>query len=139
MAYHFNMKDWTPFQEIDFSDAKVFMYSVDTRDFNCTPMYEKPEKDLNLPTLLKYKDRFFHTPESVKEILTRLFEESGGKKEWRNLSLCGDGARYSNGWELKYLRIHRTEHGLVICDRHHYALNRAVLNSNIDNRYLNAH
>jgi len=121
--------DWKFYTDIDFNDESVKMYSIDTRDFHCAVMTEavEPDKeDFDLKKLIKYPDRFFFTADEVVETLARLYNESGGKKEWRMLSLTGDGERYTANWQIKYIRIHRTEHGLLMCNNHHYALNKEI-------------
>lgn len=71
---------------------------------------------------------FFHTPEEVVELLTRLFNESGGNIKWRSLYIDHPQMNY---W-LKYIRIYRTDLGLVICNRDNYALRKEILKSKVN-------
>ena len=112
--------NWTHFKEIDFADEKIQQYHIDTRDFHCITHFEKSEKSPILHSLMKYKDDFFYSAEEVKNLLTRYFEESGGEKKWRCLYVEG-----INDW-FKYIRIHRTEHGLLVCSRDNYALRKSL-------------
>lgn len=121
--------DWKFYTDIDFNDKSVKMYSIDTRDFHCAIMTEeipKDKEDFDLKKLVKYPNRFFFTAEEVTQTLRRLYEESGGKKEWRMLSLKGEGEKYTSNWQIKYIRIHRTEHGLLMCNNRHYALHKDI-------------
>lgn len=130
--------EWIFFKEIDFTDTKVKAFHIDTRDFHCITS-EEGTKDISFSKIEKYPERFFYTPAEVVEILTRLFNESGGNVEWRYLSFEGEGAKHSEGWQCKYLRIHRHEKGLVIFNNQQYALNKEILKCKINEEYLNAH
>ena len=118
---------WKPFAEVDFSDEKILQYHIDTRDFHCNCFEEKADKAPCLSTLKKYGDRFFFTAEEVKGMVSRYYEESGGEKDWRLLALEGDSS--DDYWRMKYIRIFRTEFGLVVCDIRFIAIRREVLNS----------
>lgn len=125
-----NTDEWLFYTEIDFSDKKILQYHIDTRDFHCYTNTEKAEKDLNLKTLAKYQGKFFYTGEEVVSLLTRYFNESGGKKDWRFFYLKG-----LDNWQMKYIRIHRTEHGLVVCNNEHYALKKEITNAEVGKDY----
>src|SRR6185503_8425829 len=102
---------WTPFQEIDFNDNSILQYHIDTRDFHCYTSSENNDKDIHFEKLEKYPHKFFFTGDEVKNTIARLFHESGGENKWRMLMLEGEGEVISSGWELKYIRILRTEKG----------------------------
>lgn len=143
------MKDeWIPHTEIDWNDKTILLYNIDTRDFHCAQVRAEgfseeegcnPRQNLNLSKLVKYKDRFFHTSDEAKETIARLFTESGGAVEWRMIWFTGEGNRLSENWNMKYFRIHRTEHGLLICHNKHYALSKQVLSCKMNEEFLNAH
>jgi hypothetical protein len=123
-------KEWVHFSLIDWSDPKFNVFSIDTRDFHCGyRLNDKPHKDI--ATLKKYPD-FFHTEEEVKTLIQRYFDESGGDKEWRYLSLEG----YEDSWGLKYIRIWRNELGFIICDSNNRALKKSILSLPINQKYL---
>lgn len=128
--------EWLPFQVIDFADTNISLYSVDTRDFHCLTSSGDTGKELNLDKITKYKNRFFYTPEEVMETLTRLYTESGGKQKSRSLILKGEAERYTANWQLKYLRIHRTGYGLIICNSDHYALKKEILECPVNQDYI---
>lgn len=132
------MDGWIHFKEIDFTDESVTIYHIDTRDFHCSMQRDEDRSGLDVNKLSKYPTRFFHTPERIVEILTRLFEESGGPVKWRYLIFEGD-REYSHNWQLKYLRIHRTPLGLVICDNRHIAIRNEILEYAIDKEHCFAH
>lgn len=121
---------WVFFKDIDFLDKKFNQFSIYTRDFHCGYKWEedfkrKVEKDYN--KIEKNSKNFFHTEEELKGVLTRFYDESGGLKEWRFFSLIG----YGENWQLKYLRIFRTELGFLICDDNYFALNKEILQKSI--------
>lgn len=133
------MDNWKFFKEIDFTDKSVTIFHLDTRDFYCATQTEKDISGLNIEKISKYPLRFFWSADQVINILTTLFNESGGKAEWRMLTLKGDGKEYSANWQLKYLRIHRTELGLVICDSHHKAISKQILEYPVDEENCYTH
>lgn len=122
------MKTWIPYTEVNFSDPEVNQLHVDTRDFHVLVQKEPSEKGLkDLGTLYRYPERFFYTEEEVKNLIDRLFKESGGFRKWRVLWIdC------VNDW-FKYIRIYRVpptaEHGnsLIVCTRDNYALDKNKL------------
>lgn len=129
-------EEWLPFQVIDFENPEITLYSVDTRDFHCLASKGECKGAPELDKILNYKDRFFYTPEEVVETLTRLYSESGGKKKYRSLILKGEAERYTANWQLKYLRIHRTGYGLIICNSQHYALKKDILECPVNESYI---
>lgn len=114
---------WIFYQTVNFADETIQQYHVDTRDFHvlCNP--RPKEEPIDTRTLAKYPDRFFFTPEEVKALIERYFTDSGGKKQWRFFFL-----EKNDGWALKYIRIYRTERGLVVCNGDSRALKRETLN-----------
>lgn len=137
------MADWKFYKEVNLSDEGVNQVHVDTRDFHCSVSDEKPkfgkDLDINLKKLLKHRPRFFYSPEETKEIIDRLFTESGGENEWRMLMLDGIGENASGNWGMKYIRIYRTDWGFLICNNKNRALNREVLSCKVNQEFLNAH
>jgi hypothetical protein len=89
--------------------------------------------------LSKYGNRFFFTSDEVIEILNRLYTESGGEYKWRMLTLKDDGAKYSKGWQLKYIRIYKIKDKWIMCNAYNYALKREVFECEVDKEYTNEH
>jgi len=90
--------------------------------------------------LRNYPDRFFHTIESVKSVFEDLYTRSGGSAEWRYLALKGEGEKSSENWNLKYIRVYKTQMGFVICGNDNKALSKSVLNSEMESKeILNTH
>ncbi len=131
------MVDWLAFNEAKFLDD-LSQIHVDTRDFCILILNEK--FDLNISKLKNYPDRFFHTIEDVKSILENLYNRSGGQADWRYLSLKGEGEKASENWNLKYIRVYKTEMGFAICGNDNKALSKSVLNSEMESKeILNTH
>jgi hypothetical protein len=128
--------EWVFFKDIDWNCQKNNNFNIDTRDFHVGYNFnEKPHKDWL--TISKY-NHFFLTENELKEVLNRLFEESGGVGEWRMMDLIADDNRVRN-WNLKYLRIYRTEKGFLVCNSEHQAIRKELLNSKVDKHYLCHH
>jgi len=128
--------EWIPFTEIDWNDVENNRFNVDTRDFHCGYFLSKePHKDLK--TLEKY-DSFFHTEQEVKDFVKRLYDESGGKNEWRMIDLVSNDSRVLH-WKLKYLRIFREEKGFIVCNSDNVAIPKYVLACKVNQEYLSAH
>ena len=128
--------EWVFFQDIDWNCPKNNQFNVDTRDFHVGYHFEKnPHKDMD--TLKNYPD-FWHTEIELKATIERLFNESGGKGEWRMLSLICNSERVRN-WNLKYLRIWRTDIGFLICNSDKVALRKAMLVCDVDQEHLGHH
>ncbi len=117
---------WTPYKDVDFADPSAMQFHVYTRDFNVMVAQRVSENAPDLTKLLKYPGRFFRSAEEVRELLDRYFNALGGEKEWRYFALEG-----VDNWRLKYLRIYRTEHGLLVCDAHDKALSKGVLDADV--------
>lgn len=127
---------WKFYTEIDFSNEKIKQFHVDTRDFHCSVNEDNPKKELIGMSKVKFHpDKYAHTGEEVMQLLTRLFNESGGKAKWRFLMLDTVG----DNWSLKYIRIYRTYFGLVVCDSQNNVLTKEVLNSKVNQEYLHSH
>ena len=125
--------EWVDFKEIEWNDPKFNVFSVDTRDFHCGYRYEtKQHKDF---ACLKKYPHFFLTEEELKTLLQKWFDESGGKAEWRMFSLTGFG----DNWNLKYLRIWRTELGFVVCNSNNYAMKKEILSYPVAQEHLCTH
>jgi hypothetical protein len=123
--------NWKFFKEIDFSDESVLQYNVDTRDFHVSCMRnEDTVKLIDTHKLEKYPERFFHTSEEVLDLLDGYFIGSGGRVKWRFFSLEG-----VDNWSMKYIRIQRTPHGLVVCNGDLRALNRELLANRVNNEF----
>lgn len=112
---------WKPLNQIDFSDEKILQFHVDTRDFCVNANTEPTSHKINIETLSKYKDRFFFSSDEVELALQRYFADSGGAKKWRLFSLDG----LDDNWNLKYIRIVRTPHGLLIMNKEYHVLKRS--------------
>src|SRR5664279_5030357 len=117
-------KEWILLKDIDWNDPENNRFNVDTRDF-CIGYHFKKEKHKDYETIKKYTD-FFFTEQELKDLLNRYFEESGGEGEWRYLDLEVNNPKVNN-WRLKYLRIHRTELGFLVCNSDDHAITKTVL------------
>lgn len=126
-------EEWIPYQEIDWDCEKNNRFWIDTRDFHAGYRWDdEPHPDSS--TLEKYDD-FFYTKEEMLKILDRLYTESGGKCEWRYLSLKGG----IENWNLKYIRIQRTPRGFIICDSEWRALRHRVFEAEVNTDLLHNH
>ncbi len=125
------MKDWIPYNEVNWLDPENNVFSTDTRDFCISSCFIEKHDDFD--TIKKYP-HFFHTEEEVKSLMDRFFTESKGKGEWRMFSL-GAG----QNWNMKYIRIWRTELGFVVCDTYNKALKKDFLEQKVNQEYLSHH
>jgi hypothetical protein len=124
---------WKFFKEVDFTNESILQYNVDTRDFHVGCMKKEDDiKEIDISKIEKYPERFFYTPGEIVQLLNRYFIESGGESDWRFFSLIN----YGDDWSLKYIRIQRTPHGLVICNSHLRALTREILNTQVNTELL---
>jgi hypothetical protein len=138
------MKNWTYYEDLDFSKEESIRFNIDTRDFYCGVQTQSEiESSLNvipnLDTTIIDKfptDVYYHTEQEVKDFLSKLVKESGGDGEWRMLSLISKNPNVSN-WKLKYIRITRTEKGFVVCNRDNYPISKEVLSEPVEKQYLN--
>lgn len=134
--------NWEHFKKVDFFDKTIGSYSVDTRDFHVIESRGFESKiDTTYPD--KKPEEWYHTSEELIALLNRYFEESGGEAEWRMLCLEGSGERFSNGWEMKYLRIFRFQKGLLVCTSSPQdkitILSKKILACPVNQRHLNTH
>jgi len=120
-------KEWVFFRAIDFNCPNSNAFSIDTRDFHCVDsLKENPHEDFE--TLKKYP-HFFHTHEELVDLLERYFVDSGGEQEWRFFNLKG-----IDNWNMKYIRIERTELGFIVCDSWWKALNKGFLSAEVEDK-----
>lgn len=125
------MGDWIHYSQIDFDHKEYNVFSIDTRDFYAA--YNFIENHEGMEKVKKYPD-FFHTKEEVTELLDRLYSESGGEGKWRMLSIS-----VNDSWNLKYIRIYRTDLGFLVCDSYSKALRKTYLSQSVNKEYLSKH
>lgn len=126
-------EEWVFFKEIDWDCPKNNRFNIDTRDFHCGynwtdeshPDYHKIEK----------LEKFFFTKEELVSEIERLFNESSGIGKWRMLQLICSDARVV-GWNLKYLRVWRTDKGFLICNRDNRAIPKDIISCKVNQEYL---
>ena len=128
--------DWLPHSDINWLDKDFNQFNIDTRDFHVGQLF-KEERHKDFETLKKYL-RFFFTGEELKQLIDRLFTESGGVGEWRCLELVSNDKRVLN-WNLKYIRIFRTELGFIVCNDDEAAIPKDLFASKVNQEYLNHH
>ena len=124
--------EWIPYKELDLNDKENNVFSIDTRDFHSGYRLEK-KKHVDYETIKKYP-HFFHTEDEIWQLLDRYFEESGGKGEWRFFNLVG-----MDNWNMKYIRIWRTDLGFVVCNSNNHALSKQTLKAPVEREHLNFH
>ena len=137
------MSNWKYYEDVDFSDINIARYNIDTRDFYCAvqtkEQAERPDSiiaKLDTTKIDKYPvTKFYHTEQEVKDLIERFWRESGGDGEWRCLSLKSKNHNVTN-WNLKYVRIVRTEKGLLVCNAYGAIINKNDLGDPIDKEYL---
>jgi hypothetical protein len=136
---------WKYYEDVDFSDKTIARYNIDTRDFYCSVQTKEQieeVKDSLIEKLDTYKidkypvTKFYHTEQEVKDLIERFWRESGGDGEWRCLSLKSKNKNVT-GWNLKYIRIVRTEKGLLVCNSYGVIINKNDLSDPIEQEYLN--
>lgn len=113
---------WIPFKQVDFTDKTILQYHIDTRDFHCLRQTDKPENLPDLDKLDKYGDSFYYSDEEIKNLIERYFNQSGGKRDWRFFFIKGLGET----WDLKYIRIYRTDKGMLVCTRDNRAIRKDI-------------
>ena len=137
------MSNWKYYEDVDFSDVNIARYNIDTRDFYCAVQTkaEMEQHDRLIATLDTSKidkypvTKFYHTEQEVKDLIERFWKESGGDGEWRCLSLKSKNSNVTN-WNLKYVRIVRTEKGLLVCNAYGAIISKNDLSDPIDKEYL---
>jgi hypothetical protein len=126
------MKEWVPFQEIDWDCPNNNVFWIDTRDFHAGYRWQdEPHKDFDK---LKKYPRFFFTKEKLVALLERYFTQSGGDVKWRFFNLEG-----VENWNMKYIRIARTGLGFIVCDQNWKALPEDFLARDVEQEHLNDH
>lgn len=126
-------QEWMKFTEIEWNDPKFNKFNLDTRDFHVGYTW-KEELHPDMSTLRSYP-HFFFTEEEMKKELARIFEQSGGEGEWRMIDLESSDERVRN-WNLKYLRIWRTDLGFIICNQDEKALTKELIQKPINQQLL---
>jgi hypothetical protein len=137
------MSNWKYYEDVDFSDVNIARYNIDTRDFYCSvqtkEQAERPDsiiEKLDTTKIDKYPvTKYYHTEQEVKDLIERFWRESGGDGEWRCLSLKSKNSNVTN-WNLKYVRIVRTEKGLLVCNSYGAIISKNDLSDPIDKEYL---
>lgn len=136
--------NWKYYEDVDFSDEAIARYNIDTRDFYCG-VQTKEEADhpdsliekLDTTKIDKYPvAKFYHTEQEIKDLIERFWRESGGDGEWRMLSLKSKNKNVTN-WDLKYVRITRTEKGFLVCNSYGVIISKHHLSDPIEKEYLN--
>ena len=127
---------WIQFEEVEWNDDKYNRFHVDTRDFYVSCV----NSDKKIPGIHKInkQPKYFHTEEEIKELVLRLYTESGGKGEWRMLDLEHDNHAV-RGWDLKYLRICKTEKGFIVFNSYWVVISKHVLKAKVNQEYLCHH
>lgn len=137
------MSNWKYYEDVDFSDINIARYNIDTRDFYCAvqtkEQAERPDSiiaKLDTTKIDKYPvTKYYHTEQEVKDLIERFWRESGADGEWRCLSLKSKNHNVTN-WNLKYVRIVRTEKGLLVCNAYGAIISKNDLSDPIDKEYL---
>jgi len=137
------MSNWKYYEDVDFSDVNIARYNIDTRDFYCAVQTkaEMEQHDRLIATLDTSKidkypvSKFYHTEQEVKDLIERFWRESGGDGEWRCLSLKSKNKNVTN-WNLKYVRIARTEKGFLVCNSYGAIISKNDLSDPIEQEYL---
>ena len=137
------MSNWKYYEDVDFSDVNIARYNIDTRDFYCAVQTkaEMEQHDRLIATLDTSKidkypvSKFYHTEQEVKDLIERFWRESGGDGEWRCLSLKSKNKNVTN-WNLKYIRIARTEKGFLVCNSYGAIISKNDLSDPIEQEYL---
>ena len=125
--------EWVFFKDIDFNCPKKNRFNIDTRDFHCGCRFDEKQHP-DFETLSKY-NKFFFTENELKSELERLYIESGGKGEWRMMDLESNDNRVTN-WNLKYIRVHRTDKGFLVCNSDEKAIPKELLSCQVNQEYL---
>jgi hypothetical protein len=139
----FGVIPWSPFEDLNFENEEEKIYSIDTRDFHFLPKreYWASMRIEGLHKAEKYPEQYVYTAQEMLDLVTRYYNESGGKGTWRMFQLQGDTGD-STGWDLKYLRIVRLKNnkGLIMCRGRSEQLKiipKSILSLPVHKRYLN--
>ena len=136
IRYLFRKDHYSFFKNVNFSLYN--QYHIDTRSFE-TLCLKKPYPVNTPPHLLLKKDRLFFSEYELKKELTRLFNESGGHVSWRYLMLDSFAESYTEKWQLKFMHIYRTEHGLLVFDSLGRIISKKILSMPVNKEYLFKH
>ncbi len=126
--------EWVFFREIDWECPKNNKFNVDTRDFHCGYLWDDIGHE-DFDKLKKYS-RFFLSKEELVDLLERYYLESGGEGEWRYFTLNHNDSRVLY-WNMKYIRIYRTELGFIVCNSNEKAILKDILMSEVELEHLN--
>lgn len=130
------MEKWKHFTEIDFQNKEFNLFNIDTRDFHVSC---QNDENSNLRVILnKPSDDFIYSHSELIDLINRLYEESGGKKKWRMLSLDSSSESTKN-WNLKYLRVVKNEKGFIICNSYYKAISKNNLSAKVNQELLGAY
>lgn len=132
--------NWKHYTTIDFTDASILQYHIDTRDFHCSCNTNPAEKIKELEQVAKvYGRQFVYNADELLVLLDRFYLESGGKvdSDWRLFSL-NHKVFEMDVWQLKYIRIFRVATGLIVCNKDKYALRKEILNCPVNQENLHA-
>jgi hypothetical protein len=138
------MANWKYYEDVDFSDVNIARYNIDTRDFYCSvetkEQAEQPDRliaKLDTTIIDKYPaTKYYHTEQEIKDLIERFWRESGGDGDWRMITLKSQNENVRN-WNLKYIRIVRTEKGLLVCNSYGKIISKKHLSDPIEQEYLN--
>lgn len=122
---------WINFKDVNWDNPDFNRFHIDTRDFHVLSVNSEKEN----PTVTK---GFLFTTEELNNLILRLFEESEGEGEWRMLDLRCNDPKVLN-WNLKYIRIIRTEKGFIICNKDKRPIVKHTWAYPVDTRYLYHH
>jgi hypothetical protein len=138
------MSNWKYYEDVDFSDQNIARFNIDTRDFYCGTQTKEEVKEydrgkvveLDTSIIDKYPiNKYYHSEQEVKDTIERFWRESGGDGEWRMLSLKSQNKNVRN-WNLKYIRIARTQKGFLICNNYGAIISKNDLSEPVDNEHL---
>lgn len=138
------MSNWKYYEDVDFSDENIARYNIDTRDFYCAVQTKEQMEQsdrliekLDTSVIDTYPtSKFYHTEKEVKDMIERFWRESGGDGDWRCLSLKSKNKNVTN-WNLKYIRIVRTDKGFLVCNSYGVIISKNSLSDPIETEYLN--
>lgn len=129
--------EWCFFRNIDWEDELNNKFWIDTRDFCCGYKFDS-EPHKNFVKILNDKrkhSKYFFTKDELVELFERYYSESGGESEWRCFNLKHTSKRVTN-WEMKYIRIMRTDFGYIVCNSEWIPIKKDVLASEVDKEFL---
>ena len=125
--------EWVFFEDIEWNDIENNRFNIDTRDFHCG-YFLKDEEHPDWKKIRNY-EHFFFTQKELEQLIERLYNESGGKGKWRSISLVSHDEKVLN-WNLKYIRIWRTDKGFIVCNSDNKACSKKTLSAKVNQEYL---